>query len=59
LSSVNRTAVEPINVAERLIEEFMNETALVNKTTTVFHTGTMSYVILFHELKNSAKTRVE
>jgi len=34
-SSVHKTAVEPMNLAERLFGKFMNGNALVNKTTTV------------------------
>ena len=35
LSSAHWTAIEPMNIAERLFGKFMNWTALVNKTTTV------------------------
>jgi len=35
LSSAHRTAVEPMNIAERLFGKFMNWTVFVKKTTTV------------------------
>ena len=39
MSSAHRTAVEPMNMAERLFGKFMNWTVLVKKTTTVSNRG--------------------